>query len=245
MAWPLAIFASIIFVYPNDVIAERVFMRRLSISLILLMSLFALPSQGNFFQCIGVAQCDGSANADVMVGDDTDNLIFGFAGNDILFGKAGRDTLRGQEGDDVLFGGTGSDDIDGNQGNDTLLPGPDDAGNPQGSVGLDGNDRFIVLAGETVNCQIISGGPDIDELHLIGFGPYVAEYPYGATPPFNSSAIVIQDPVAGGFIFVLVFDNIGLTGVVERITGLPTPNVAVLPDGEWQTFQNANCVSNI
>ena len=52
-----------------------------------------------------------------LVGDHTDNTLYGGQGNDSIYG---------QEGDDVLIGGNGNDDLIGGSGNDTINPGAGD-----------------------------------------------------------------------------------------------------------------------
>jgi hypothetical protein len=168
--------------------------------------------------------------------------IDGQAGNDVIFGGDGIDGMAGVQGNDLIFGGLGSDNIFGNSDNDTLIPGPDETDVIQISNGGDGNDTFIVLVGETINCHEIDGGPDFDVMHLIGFGPHVADFPYGATTPIASnSQIMINDPIAGGYIFVLVENG---EDSLERITGLPSPIVSILDSAAAATFRGQNCIDN-
>ena len=83
----------------------------------------------------------------------------------------------------------------------------------------------------------------LDVLHLIGFGPYIANYPYGQPEPVPfPSYVVIQDPVAGGYILVL-FGETASAQSLERITGLPSPNAIVLDEAEQQAFRTQNCSS--
>lgn len=44
-----------------------------------------------------------------LIGNDSDNRIYGAAGDDILSGRGGNDLIDGGEGDDFMFGGTGDD----------------------------------------------------------------------------------------------------------------------------------------
>ena len=63
----------------------------------------------------------GTANAEILTGDEMANQIIGGAGDDTLVGGGGADVLRGGAGDDVLA--IGDDDfavINGGLGNDTL-----------------------------------------------------------------------------------------------------------------------------
>jgi len=71
----------------------------------------------------------GSAFADYLYGNESDNAIIGNAGNDTIkgnggndqiFGKEGNDFLYGNAGNDIIFADGGSDTIDGGAGLDTL-----------------------------------------------------------------------------------------------------------------------------
>jgi hypothetical protein len=212
-------------------------MKKLLLITILLSSIFTLTSQADFFLCI--LNCFGSEKDDFMQGSNDDDEIIGGFGSDLIFGADGRDLVAGQQDDDILFGGMGSDMVLGEQGNDTIFPGPDDMYELQIAGGGIGNDTFYVFAGETVNCQFIVGDIDFDELFLIGFGPYSAEFPYGATGPIETgSNIIIQDPIAGGFLFVSISDN---DSNMERIYGLTSPNVSILNTDETDEFSSMNC----
>jgi hypothetical protein len=217
-------------------------MKKLLLVAILLTAVFSLQSQADFFQC--PPSCTGSDNDDVVIGSAAEDDIDAGPGNDFIFGGDSRDILEGGDGNDVIFGGLGSDLLVGIDGDDTLLPGPDSTDRVQNSLGNVGNDTFIIFAGETVNCQFIRGERDFDVLHLIGFGPFIAEYPFGAELPFPDEAwIIFQDPIAGGFILVQADrpkDNIG---GIERIHGLPTPNVVPVDlDTGFVPFVDANCI---
>jgi hypothetical protein len=212
-------------------------MKKLFLIAMSFAAVLTLPTQGEFFQC--PPACAGSPNADVMNGSPNIDAITGGPGNDIIFGGDAFDTLVGEDGNDLIFGGRDWDTLVGGPDNDTILPGPDGNEELQTSTGDAGNDSFIVLVGETANCQQIFGGADFDVLHLIGFGPYVAEYPYGQPEPVAfPSFIVIQDPVAGGHIFVIVGDD---PENLERINGLSSPNVTLLDNPAVEIFADQNC----
>jgi Ca2+-binding RTX toxin-like protein len=75
----------------------------------------------------------GGARADVLIGDQFDNLLNGRAGNDtidgadgnnILIGGGGNDDLAAGTGRDLLFGGNGKDTLTGGTGEDILFSGP-------------------------------------------------------------------------------------------------------------------------
>ena len=68
-----------------------------------------------------VENIHGSAVADVLAGDDTDNKILGFGGDDIIRGGGGSDTLIGGAGNDRLVGGAGADVMNGLAGDDTIV----------------------------------------------------------------------------------------------------------------------------
>ena len=63
--------------------------------------------------------------ADLLTGNDKNNVLDGGKGNDTLYGRDGNDSLIGGEGDDSLDGGAGSDSLTGGAGNDTLNGGDD------------------------------------------------------------------------------------------------------------------------
>jgi Ca2+-binding RTX toxin-like protein len=73
----------------------------------------------------------GSAHADNMTGDGSDNTFLGDFGNDTLSGNGGNDTLVGDfgdgggflGGDDILDGGEGDDTLEGGTGSDSLTGG--------------------------------------------------------------------------------------------------------------------------
>ena len=63
---------------------------------------------------------DGTDNR-ALVGDATNNKIFGLAGDDKLSGGAGDDELYGGKGDDTLNGDAGNDTLNGGEGSDTFV----------------------------------------------------------------------------------------------------------------------------
>ncbi len=62
----------------------------------------------NYVKLTGV-QLQVTGQADLLVGDEGDDELFGGGGNDLLYGGAGNDTLAGQGGRDNQFGGEGID----------------------------------------------------------------------------------------------------------------------------------------
>lgn len=65
----------------------------------------------------------GSAQGDVITGDDLFNYLIGNAGNDVLDGGIKDDVLRGGAGNDTVIGSRGWDKLYGGKGNDTLIGG--------------------------------------------------------------------------------------------------------------------------
>ena len=92
----------------------------------------------------------GSAHADTLTGDASDNILRGGAGDDNMSGRAGDDTLNGGIGNDALDGGAGQDTLDGGIGNDAL----------DGGAGTDTADYSGTNAAVTVNLAsgVGSGG---------------------------------------------------------------------------------------
>jgi len=82
-----------------------------------------------------------SGASELILGNEGEDILRGFAGNDSVFGGKGRDglsgcdgndclsggldadILSGEAGDDILFGGRGNDYLDGAGGNNTLVGG--------------------------------------------------------------------------------------------------------------------------
>lgn len=65
----------------------------------------------------------GGPNADTLIGDDRDNVIYGLGGADFLSGGGGNDYLSGGDNDDALNGGAGNDILDGGNGSDSFVGG--------------------------------------------------------------------------------------------------------------------------
>ncbi|MGK7890360.1 MAG: peptidylprolyl isomerase [Leptolyngbyaceae cyanobacterium] len=93
----------------------------------------------------------GNDNADILSGDEGDNIIDGGGGNDRLLGLDGNDQLIGGGGSDRLVGGNGNDDLNGGGGKDNL-----NGGNGNDDLnGGGGNDK---LNGGNGNDDLIGGG---------------------------------------------------------------------------------------
>jgi hypothetical protein len=125
----------------------------------------------------------GSADGELIRGNQDNDLLFGGGGNDTLLGGQSSDTLQGEEGNDLIFGekaqdiiaggagddsilgGLGLDEINGNSGNDTLFGGAEDDSLQGGSgndiiLGEKGGDRLF--GGE--DNDSLQGGLDNDQL---------------------------------------------------------------------------------
>jgi VCBS repeat-containing protein len=132
---------------------------------------------------ISIERLIGSAFADSLTGDDTNNNLSGGAGADILTGAGGNDTLGGGSDNDTLSGGLGDDILNGNPGDD-ILNGDD------GNDILSGNDGVDTLNGGAGN-DILAGGDGADTLDG-GTGFDIIDYTASPT------AVTIVYTVASG-----------------------------------------------
>ena len=57
----------------------------------------------------GIERLFGSKHDDSLIGDNGNNVLYGFGGNDLMNGGSGNDVLRGFGGDDIMTGGQGND----------------------------------------------------------------------------------------------------------------------------------------
>jgi len=128
-------------------------------------------AQGDSY--VSIEAYEATAFADVMFGDDVNNLLRGMDGDDQISGRGGNDNLQGFDGDDILSGGTGNDTLNGGDGDDIAAFTGDQAdytftllGNGnirvEDTVGTDGID--ILVAVEFVT---FGGGAEIDVTGLI------------------------------------------------------------------------------
>lgn len=96
----------------------------------------------------------GSAQSDILNGNDSANKLWGSFGDDYVFGQGGNDLLDGDYGDDTIIGGAGNDTLIGGYGNDRLTgDGP----------GLGGFDVFVLgpSQGRDRIVDFVSGVDDI------------------------------------------------------------------------------------
>lgn len=125
----------------------------------------------------------GAQGADLVIGNELNNLLRGHANHDVLAGKAGRDrmeggagrdTLWGDEGVDLLFGGRGQDQLYGGSENDQLT-GRNGADRLDGQAGDDlllggrGLDTFV-FKHQGGNDTVQDFSTDADRLDIIGHG---------------------------------------------------------------------------
>jgi Ca2+-binding RTX toxin-like protein len=66
---------------------------------------------------------NGNAVANTIVGNNTDNSLFGHGGNDVLVGNGGDDRIEGGDGNDAMNGGGGADQLYGGLGKDVMTGG--------------------------------------------------------------------------------------------------------------------------
>ena len=108
---------------------------------------------------------EGDNNGQKIVGNRTDDQLFGLSDNNWIYGEQGDDLIKGRAGNDHLFGGTGhdllygGDGIDrviGNQGRDNLY------GNRGGDFLFGWEDNDLIRAGK--GPDVVSGGIGADEL---------------------------------------------------------------------------------
>ncbi len=95
----------------------------------------------------------GTANHDVIYGDDGHDYITGLAGDDIILGGDGADTLFGHDGNDILVGGEGNDRLFGRNDDDILYGG-------NGHDKLEGDAGNDILNGGAGNDTIWAGTGD-------------------------------------------------------------------------------------
>ena len=81
-----------------------------------------------------IKSTNGTPGADPIIGDEFDELIYGFAGNDVINSRGGNDTVLGGANDDTIDTQTGDDIVYGGRGNDHVMLG-------------DGHDRAYLGAG--------------------------------------------------------------------------------------------------
>lgn len=94
---------------------------------------------------------------DVIIADQTLNVIWGGAGDDTINSLGGGDTIYGEDGNDTLYGDVGNDTLIGGSGNDIIF-------------GYEDNDTLILGEGDDfaiggAGDDIVQGGAGDDEIH--------------------------------------------------------------------------------
>jgi uncharacterized protein len=141
---------------------------------------------------VGVRELNGTAQNDVLTGNDGNDVINGLGrndtitaggGDDVIDGGFGNDTIDAGDGDDTIFGSAGSDVINAGAGNDTIdggvandiIDGGTGGDSILGGVGNDritggeGNDNIDAgdgndIAGGGAGDDIVAGGNGNDQL---------------------------------------------------------------------------------
>ncbi|MFL9609877.1 calcium-binding protein [Methylobacillus sp. Pita2] len=92
---------------------------------------------------------DSADGNDIVIGGSGNDNIFAGNGNDIVFGGGGDDLIVLDAGDDIAFGGSGSDNIFGGTGNDTIFGGSGDdiIFGEDGDDVLSGGEGFDIIYG--------------------------------------------------------------------------------------------------
>lgn len=106
------------------------------------------------------------STADLINGNDMNNVLEGLGQNDVIFGESGNDTLYGGEGNDWLNGNQGNDNVSGGLGNDTVVGGKDAdiVNGNQGADSIKGNIGNDTLRGGKDNDTLL-GAEDNDHLY--------------------------------------------------------------------------------
>ena len=111
----------------------------------------------------------GDAGNDLLLGWDGNDTLDGWTGNDKLFGENGNDVLLGWNGNDKLYGGAGNDSLNGENGNDALYGGTGKdtltGGKGSDSFYFGKNDSGDVFAGQA---DKITDFSDSDQIYLKG-----------------------------------------------------------------------------
>jgi len=99
---------------------------------------------------------------DFIPADIAAQILAGNEGQDIIFGGAGGDNISGNGENDLLDGGADADLILGGAGNDTIIGGT----GADGLFGNAGNDIFNYVFGD--GADGVEGGADLDTLNILG-----------------------------------------------------------------------------
>ncbi|PCH75081.1 MAG: hypothetical protein COC12_01965, partial [Rhodobacteraceae bacterium] len=118
---------------------------------------------------VSIENVYGTELADVMLGNQFDNLLSGYRGDDTISGRAGNDLLIGLRGNDTIDGGADNDQLFGGIGKDTLIGGSGDdfLSGDNGNDILQGGAGRDLLSGGLGN-DALDGGADDDVLVYSG-----------------------------------------------------------------------------
>ena len=124
----------------------------------------------------------GTDGNDEIRGDDTDNIMAGWAGNDTLHGYDGNDEMDGGDGDDYLYGDSGDDQLYGGNGNDKLhgFNDNDVLNGGSGNDELYGDNGNDIINGGSGNDKIDGGRGDDVFVFTKGWGQDSISQPWGA-----------------------------------------------------------------
>jgi VCBS repeat-containing protein len=178
----------------------------------------------------------GNELANVLTGNDQENLLIGGLGSDTVRGGNARDALFGESGDDLLQGDAGIDYLVAGSGNDTLQGGAD----ADEMYGQDGNDSLV--GGDDFATDILVGGAGNDTLDggpawdLMYGGPgddtFIAsqQVDWVFEQPGEGTDTVIADSPNGYYLYANV-ENLSLVGatpfgVGNELANLITGNAA-------------------
>jgi Ca2+-binding RTX toxin-like protein len=123
---------------------------------------------------------NGSAQGDIITGNNSTNILNGNGGDDTIFGdNFGQDILNGGDGNDRLRGGFDSNILNGDAGDDTL-----DGGNGNDILeGGAGADRFLGNRGnDTLTDSSGAAGTTVD----------LADYTFSNIAPNFNKAVTLQ-----------------------------------------------------
>jgi Ca2+-binding RTX toxin-like protein len=145
-------------------------------------------AQGDTLTGIEHVVASNAAAGDTVIGNESDNRLFGLAGDDYLSGGDGNDVLHGDDGNDTLYGEAGDDNLHGGAGNDFLSGG---SGKDM-LVGDAGDDHLEV---EESLLVIGDGGFGGGDPHFGEFsgGAMALEEPGGVGPPVGELNAVTPD----------------------------------------------------
>lgn len=144
----------------------------------------------------------GTADADLIIGNDLGNFIDGAAGNDVIVGGSGNDFLFGGSGNNVISGGAGDDFITADSGNNIISGG---SGNDSIVMGdghdvISGGDGADIIYGQGGH-DVISGG-DGDDLIYGGEGDDILSGGAGSDVIEGEGSTAGNENVVGNYYFV-------------------------------------------